>query len=146
MPISQQTQMQSIDAFLQAEIAKKKKALINTLKYVGESCINEARSNGDYMDQTGNLRSSIGYIIFDSGNIVKTGGFSQTKSGNEGQKKGKDFANELVSSGGIGLIVVAGMKYAAYVETKRNVLTSAELLAERLVPDLLRQLGFAKIQ
>ena len=44
---------------------------------------------------------------------------------------------------GITLIVVAGMSYAIYVEGRgKNVLTSAELLAERVVPDMLQQLGF----
>lgn len=142
MPINQITPQSKVSEYLEKQIALRKKSLISTLKFVGEQCINEARSNGDYMDQTGNLRSSIGYIVVDAGKIISTGGFSKTKSGSEGQSTGKDFAKELVGSRGIVLIVVAGMNYAAYVESERNVITSAELLAERLVPELLRKLGF----
>ena len=62
----------------------------------------------------------------------------------KGKKEGAELLSDLIgrNTQGIVLIVVAGMNYAAYVETNRNVITSAELLAEDLVPKLLRQLGF----
>ena len=56
-----------------------------------------------------------------------------------------DFLSRLASEHktGICLIVVAGMNYAVYVEGRgKNVLTSAKLLADRLVPQMLEQLGF----
>ena len=41
------------------------------------------------------------------------------------------------------MIVSTGMSYAAYVEARNyNVLTSSELLANKLVPQIMKQLGF----
>ena len=75
---------------------------------------------------------------------MKKGGFKITKSGNNGQKEGESFINKVTSQypKGFVLIVIAGMKYASYVEARNyNVLTSAELLAEREVPKLLKALS-----
>jgi hypothetical protein len=40
------------------------------------------------------------------------------------------------------LILVAGKEYAAYVSARYDVLDSAELLAEKLLPGILKKLGF----
>lgn len=127
-----------------------KEVLYRTLSRVGELAVNEARTNGSYLDQTGNLRSSIGYIVVDNGNVVNVGEFNEVKGPKEskvvrGEIQGKSFAMSLAQEiSGIGLIVVAGMNYAVYVETHRNVLSSAELLAEREVPSLLKQIGLMR--
>lgn len=127
-----------------------KKVLYTTLSRVGEMAVNEARANGSYLDHTGNLRSSIGYIVVDNGNVVSVGEFNEVKGPKEsdvvrGEIQGRSFAMSLVQEiSGIGLIVVAGMNYAVYVETHRNVLSSAELLAEREVPSLLKQIGLMR--
>ncbi len=74
---------------------------------------------------------------------MKTG--EQVKQGSEGKAKAESLLERLASeqSSGICLIVVAGMNYAVYVESRgKNVLSSAELLAERMVPQLLTSLGF----
>ncbi len=58
---------------------------------------------------------------------------------------GRKFILELAQrySVGIVLIIVAGMNYARYVSAKGyNVLDSAESLAERLIPQIMRELGF----
>lgn len=144
MPIRQITPKADVEAYLQEQLAKREKSIIKTLNFVGITCINEARTNGDYIDQTGNLRSSIGYAIIQNGVVVNQSRFEQVKDGREGKKEGAELLSDLIgrNTQGIVLIVVAGMNYAAYVETNRNVITSAELLAEDLVPKLLRQLGF----
>lgn len=144
MPIVQITPQSQIDDYFQKQLALREKAIIQTLNFVGVTCVNEARQNGDYMDQTGNLRSSIGYVVLKDGVVVNKSKFEQVKSGKEGKRDGASFLTELISENlkGIVLIVVAGMNYAAYVETNRNVLMSSELLAERLVPQMLKQLGF----
>lgn len=127
-----------------------KKVLYTTLARVGELAVNEARANGSYLDHTGNLRSSIGYIVVDNGNVVNVGEFNKVSGSKEsdvvrGEIQGRSFAMSLVQEiSGIGLIVVAGMNYAVYVETHRNVLSSAELLAEREVPSLLKQIGLMR--
>ncbi len=42
-------------------------AVLLALQKVGETFITNARSNKTYKDQTGNLRSSIGYVILKNG-------------------------------------------------------------------------------
>jgi len=147
MPIKRETPESKIDEFVESVLQRQNQAIIRSLAYVGEQCINEARSyNGkQYTDQTGNLRSSTGYVVVSDGNIVQIGNFQQIKSGNEGAKEGQSFARQIASQfpKGICLIVVAGMKYASYVSAKGyNVLDSSELLADKLVPQMLQQLGF----
>ena len=145
MPITQEFSMADIEAEIQKQIEAKEKVVINTLNYVGKSAVTAAREGGRYVDQTGNLRSSIGYIIVKNGSVLKNGGFDVIKGGGKGKSEGNTFIQSLISthSQGIWLIMVAGMKYAGYVEAMGlDVLTYAELLAERKVPELLKQLGF----
>lgn len=127
--------------FLQQQIEKRIRVLIYRLNYVGVVCVNKARNDGSYKDQTGNLRSSIGYVILREGIIIEGSGFDK----NEGGEKGDVYIKGIAAGypHGIVLIVVAGMNYASYVEALNyDVLSSAELLAEKLVPQLLKQLGF----
>lgn len=145
MPIKLQTPKGSISvSFDQQYDEKVRKVFINVLEYVGEQCVIEARENGNYKDQTGNLRCSISYAIVEDGKIIKHGLPAQYKQGKKGADTAKKYLEEVGKRfSGTSLIVVAGMNYAAYVERNGyNVLTSAELLADELVPKLLKQLGF----
>ena len=79
---------------------------------------------------------------------IEKGGFAPTergtKKGKDGQKEGEAFINKVISQypSGFVLVVVAGMKYASYVEARNyNVLSSSELLAEKEVPKLLKALS-----
>ena len=153
---------------VKAKTENLKQRCIDTFCYIGERCVTEARKAGEYNDITGNLRSSIGYVVLVNGKTHQYGkpktfrGSVKVKNskgrlvrsrGNEGvkeaqnvlEKLAKEFASKYPK--GIVLIVSAGMKYAIYVEEihNLNVLTSAELLADELVPRLLLQLGFKKI-
>ena len=129
-----------------------RQAAINTMSYVGEECVKTARNNGDYNDITGNLRSSIGYVVLQDGNVVKGSKFKRFQgsegNGSSGVKEGQALLEKLQGEypNGIVLILAAGMNYAAYVEEihHRDVLTSAELLARDLVPRLLKQIGISK--
>jgi hypothetical protein len=143
MPIRAITTRREIEAYLEEQIQRTEKAIINTLAYVGENCINAARIGGSYTDQTGNLRSSTGYVIVKNGNVIHASSFDVERKGSEGSKEGRQFAEQKAREYGKGvvLIVVAGMNYAAYVSaTGRDVLDSAELTADRLVPQLMEQL------
>lgn len=143
MPISQTTPMSQIDKYIQQQLKRQERALVNTLMYIGERCVNAAREKGSYTDQTGNLRSSIGYVVAVDGQIKGSSTFEQMYDGEDGSKTGKEYAKELVSRfpKGAVLIVVAGMHYAKYVAaTGRDVLESAELEARNLIPKLLKQL------
>lgn len=114
---------------------------IKAFSYIGEVCLIEARTNGNYTDRTGNLRNSIGYVILKDGSTVAESGFSQTEGGTKGEKFISGLKKKYPT--GIVLIVSAGMNYAASVEARNyNVITSAELLAEKLVPQILTKIGF----
>jgi len=145
MGIRKLTPVGAVNAAVLQKIHEAKQVIHRALMRVGEECVNYARTHGSYMDQTGNLRSSIGYAVLDNGKIIAEKGFTQVREGADGVKSGKEFINELISknSAGIVLIVVAGMEYAAYVEARSyDVITGSELQAEILVPRIMKQLGF----
>jgi hypothetical protein len=145
MPIKRLTPTTEIDRYIAGRVEALKKALVYNLCAVGEQVLNAARLTNSYKDQTGNLRSSIGYVVAVDGEIVQMSSFDTVKEGREGSRGGKEYAMQLVRDfpHGIVLIVVAGMNYASYVSAKGyDVLDSSELLADKLVPQMLQQLGF----
>ena len=116
---------------------------VTMLSFAGEQAVNEARMAHTYRDQTGNLTSSIGYAVIVDGNPVEVGDFNPVLTADKGMETGREYAISLASEfpQGITLVVVAGMKYAKYVAAKGyNVLDSSELLARRIVPELLKDL------
>lgn len=139
--------------------------LVRQMCAIGEQCVKIARENGDYNDITGNLRSSIGYIVLSNGNVVQGSAFRampvapgykkvkrivngkevtvKIKVGGDGQagaKAGESLLNKLKAEYpyGVVLILCAGMEYAAFVENVRgkHVLVDAELEAQRLLEKL----------
>lgn len=148
-----------------ANDAKQRAVMI--LQYIGEVCIRIARENGDYNDITGNLRSSIGYIVLNNGSVVTqriarpttvaagqrdvkrtrkdgTEYIAHQKTGGDGSTGARQAQNVLSRlkseyPRGLVLIVCAGMEYAAYVENVhgKRVLIDARLTAERLADKLL---------
>ena len=109
---------------------RQERVILKRLKAIGEEAINTARTNRKYFDQSGNLTSSIGYVILHRGSIVKKAGFDKTKEGDEGVRRGESLATSLAKDypHDFALIVVAGMDYAAYVEAKGlGGMTAAEL-------------------
>lgn len=113
---------------------------INAYKYFGELIVSHAKNNVGFTDQTGNLRSSIGYVLFVNGQVYK----ESYEGKQEGMKAGKDIARELVSSlrrMPIVLVITAGMNYAYQVETKGyNVITGSENYAKQTAETIIRQL------
>lgn len=105
-------------------------AAINRLKYVGERFIINARSTDTYQDQTGNLRSSIGYVILLDGEQLFDNFPGATETGKtNGRQVAAEAASEFPT--GLVLICVAGMKYAGYVESRNyDVITGSALIAE----------------
>ena len=118
-------------------------AITSILFQLGEKCVNEARNFGSYTDRTGNLRSSVGYGVFKDGQPVRYSDFQQVAKGTEGGIEGRALLDRIAGTypHGYALIVVAGMNYAVYVEAKGyNVLSSAQLLAERELPRMINDL------
>lgn len=145
MSIKQTTPQSEINRYIDERVERIKKAIIYNLRYIGEACVNAARDSGSYTDRTGNLRSSVGYVIVCDGKIMEASDFDVVKEGGKGAKEGARFAKEAARQfpEGIVLIVVAGMNYAAYVSARGyDAIDSAELLADKLVPQMLHRLGF----
>lgn len=124
---------------------------VNDLDILGQKSIKFIRNrSGDesWFDQSGNLRSSIGYVIVHDGTIIGSGGFQKVNGPNrgetttEGSKEGRNFAESLAAKypSGYALIVVAGMEYASYVEAMENkdVLASGEIFLRKEVDALTR--------
>ena len=139
--------MREVEAYLKAEAERIQMLTIRAIAYLGEQCVRLARDRApelSWIDHTGNLRSSIGYIITHNGNIVQYSDFQQVKQGSEGTKTGKDFATEIAKrfSSEYVLVVVAGMNYAEYVEAKDNkdVLATPELFANKELPKMFERL------
>lgn len=107
-------QLQSVFEQFQKEVDNK---TLQTLQYMGEEFVNKARLSGNYTDRTGNLRSSIGYIIILNGKTIdKNFQGPKTEGRSQAQKVAQEVAFQYPS--GYVLIGVAGMSYAAYVEAK----------------------------
>ncbi|WP_313374330.1 hypothetical protein [Chishuiella sp.] len=113
---------------------------IEAYKYLGELIVSHAKNNVGFTDQTGNLRSSIGYVLFVNEQVYK----ESYEGKQEGMKAGKDIARELVLSlrrMPIVLVITAGMNYAYQVETKGyNVITGSENYAKQTAETIIRQL------
>ena len=101
---------------------------------IGLVFVKDARLKADFTDRTGNLRSSIGFVIMRDGKQVY-GDFELSKKGTDrakGESEAKQLAQLIATkySDGFALIVVAGMEYAAAVESKgKDVITGSSLEA-----------------
>ena len=120
----------------------------NALAFLGEKCVIKVRDRtgeDSWFDQTGNLRSSIGYAVYNDGRKVIESTFQQVLNGSEGTVEGRKLIDELAKkySETYALVLVAGMNYAADVEAMENkdVLASTELWARSKVD---RHLELAK--
>ncbi len=150
MPTKPNFTASDIRARINNEIERRKRGLISQLFYIGEECVNNARTphDGRYHNQTGNLCSSIGYCILDDGKIVHEGEWKAVAggkgNGEEGMKQGAAFLHDLVSkqpAKGIVFMMVAGMPYAQYVEAMSlDVLDTSEQMAQRKIKDMLNRL------
>lgn len=129
----------------------------------GEKACAEAVARGDYQNITGNLRSSIGYVIGYNGVVIREGGFHKVEGrgenmqkvefttkdgkqvsfwargkfgdGSEGSRIGFEFARSKISgTQGYAFVLVAGMEYASYVSSKGfDVMDSAQMIVWNLI-------------
>jgi len=120
-----------IDGFKKEKLTK----IFEVLSFVGIQAVNYAKNNHTYNDQTGNLTSSIGYAIINNGEI---------KRSMVTHDKGAQLIDELAAQypKGMILVVVAGMEYAAAVESKGyDVISGASFVAQDLMTYMKKQLG-----
>lgn len=107
---------ESVEKHLNSVSSDIESKTLAALQYAGEEFVSKARTTQTYQDQTGNLRSSIGYVILKDGKVL-----SQNMSGtNQGRQNASQATMEVGARypKGMVLIGVAGMNYAAAVESK----------------------------
>lgn len=143
MPAKTKTPKTQIAAEFDAFEKDTTRRIVTMLSKLGEECVNEARKNGSYRDDTGNLRSSVGYLIAVDGRvqIQSFKPIEKAKDGETGVKKAEAFAHDVVKKypHDIVLIIVAGMEYASFVANRGyDVLDSAEQWAKKEAPKKLK--------
>lgn len=128
-------------------IAERKKrieeAILLRLQRVGEQFVTNARVNADFTDRTGNLRSSMGYVILKNG-IQLYENFEQRAGGKEGEEVAKEVIASLKKKfpSGYVLIGVAGMDYAAAVESNGyDVISNSANIAVTSLKQAIKQLA-----
>jgi hypothetical protein len=151
MAIEQTTPQDAINAYLQQVADVITQEMDNALMKLGEECVARIRDRGpeSWIDQTGNLRSSIGYAVYDHAEEVIASAFPAVLNGSDGSRIGADFVRSLAQkyANTYALVVVAGMSYAEYVEAMKNkdVLASTKLWAEQQISSKL-QMAMAKAE
>lgn len=140
------TPLSEVDRILYKSFEILKNEITKCLVKLGEECIAKIRDRSkeeSWIDRTGNLRSSIGYAVYDYGIKQIESAFQIVRNGNEGSSEGKKMISQLGSeySNAYALVVVAGMNYASYVEALENkdVLASTELWAKSIVDSRLKR-------
>jgi len=124
-----------IDRFINQKLYK----MIEVLNYVGETFVTEERNKrpeeGSYHDDTGNLRSSVGYLVGLDGKPLNV----DLKGTSEGRSAAKELLYKVLQENrtGLVLIVCAGMGYGAAVEAKGyDVLSGGIPNAKMLLAEL----------
>lgn len=107
MGIKLSGKLDEIHKALMKEAERVETLTIRALAYLGEQCVRRIRDRPgekSWFDQSGNLRSSVGYIISHNGNIVSSYGFdssmgkaAHTKQVEYVTKDGKKFHLQHVS-------------------------------------------------
>lgn len=110
------------------------------LAKVGDRFCEVARETKTYNDVTGCLSASIGYGVAVDGRLVKVGGFGGGEGENEGLAALHRAVSEL-STDSPTLIVVAGMRYALYVERSGHVvLDGVRFRMDEIVSSLINEM------
>ena len=135
---------------LREEARAQAKKAIDTLNFVGLKTVKAIREGeiSNWKDDTGNLRSSIGYLVLSNGKVVGRNFALVNNRGEEGLKRAKEFAQELAGQypRGYVLIIVAGMDYASYVEDidGKVVLAGSERFARDTLESILKDSGLVR--
>jgi len=142
------------------DISKFKKQLEKTFKvdvrddiieaiYLGATdIVNAAKNNDTYKDQTNQLRSSLGFVLYNDGQKVRqyfeaTTRNAQGQGGAAGVQRGLETAESVAQNHpqGIVCVIVAGANYALCVESKGlDVLTSHTNHAQDFIQPYLDQI------
>ncbi len=125
-----------LDAIYNEQIEEMDRKTLEAFKRVLTRALEIQRSKirpEGYNDQTGQLRSSTGGIIYRDGKVLHED-FELSPYGTDkapGLKEGREKAfAELRESSGWGITLVAGMEYASWVETNHGLTVVSEARKE----------------
>lgn len=121
-----------VERWFNYHIDRAEEKMYKLMQRAGEEFVKVARNSGKYDDHTGNLRSSVGYVIVADGKILSEN-FEKSKKKGTDKVTGVNQASRLcvelskLYNKGFVLIGVAGMQYAVYVEVidNKDVLSTA---------------------
>ena len=137
--------MESMNAFFNGVANIIQREYERIFSYIGEDALTRIRDRTpeeSWFDRTGNLRSSIGYAIYDHGKSVFSSDFKVVKNGIYGAGIGKKMVESLASKYArtFVLVIVAAMDYADFVEAMENkdVLASTYLWAKGIIDNRLK--------
>lgn len=146
MGIRMTTPLSEVDRILYKSLEILKDEIMNCLVKLGEESIAKIRDRSgseSWYDRTGNLRSSIGYAVYEHGIKQLQSAFRTILNGSEGSAEGQKMIDQLGKeySQTYASVVVAGMNYASHVEALENkdVLASTELWAKSVVDARLKR-------
>jgi len=137
--------MRDVERWTERFTNRAEEKMLQALIYTGEYFVKLARENGAYTDITGNLRSSIGYVVVRDGEVIEDN-FKLSEKGSDktsGMAKSRRLAHELALTHNKGLVLIglAGMDYAVHVEQikGKDVISSSEKAAEKMLRGLLKK-------
>ena len=111
---------------------------VKVMQFVGESFVNEARNLRTYRDVTGNLRSSISYVVGVDGRVAES---NHEGKNPVGVGKGRTLARRKAKGKGTILVGVAGMEYGRSVEARgKDVISGPAEKAQRLFKTLIAEI------
>jgi len=116
---------------------------VRIFQFSGEHFVNTARNLRTYKDVTGNLRSSVGYLILANNEVMDASfGEGVPKFNGEGKAKGEAEAIKKVRNDkGVVMVGIAGMEYGRDVEAKgKDVITGPAEEAKELISDIIKEL------
>lgn len=140
MAIRMTTPASAVEAFLKKSFEIIKNEIFMAFAKLGEESVRKVRdrtADESWIDHTANLRSSIGYSIYDYGVKQIESAFDVVKTGKLGSDEGKKMVAELAKeyANVFALVVVAAMNYADKVEAieSKDVLESTRIWAQNEV-------------
>lgn len=140
MGIRVTTSNAKLSSFLERAAKYIQEAILKALSKLGDECVVRIRNRSareSWIDHTGNLRSSIGFGVYDRGEKFMESTMSTVLQGSEGSAKGKQMIDTLAEEYAktFALVVVAAMEYASEVEAleSKDVLSSTYIWARGVV-------------
>lgn len=129
-----------VKSFLSRAAKHLQEMILKALSKLGDECVVRVRDRSEresWINQTGNLRSSIGFGVYEQGKKFMTSTMSTVLNGKEGTAAGKKMIDDLAKeyANVYALVVIAAMEYASYVEAveSKDVLASTRIWAMGVV-------------